>query len=150
MFMKKVWKGLLTVALAGVITFAPVAGGTEQLVVSTVYGHGHHGGGGHHGNCGGSYGVNYYYCGGHAAHQHLNGHCPYAALVNNNQSNQTSVKKSTIKKVQKKLKKLGYPCGKAKGIMNKKTQKALRRFQRDHCLKVNGVIKKQTLRALGL
>lgn len=35
------------------------------------------------------------------------------------------VKKSTIKKVQKKLNKLGYKCGKANGIMSIKTKNAL-------------------------
>lgn len=152
--MRRIQKGLLAVVIAGAVSFAPIAGGEEQPLVTTVYAHGHHGGGhhgggnyGNYGNCGGSY-----YCGGHEAHQHPNGVCPYAnsSAGNVDNSNSNSVKKSTIKKVQKKLKKLGYRCGKANGVMNAKTKKALKRFQRDCCLKVNGVIKKQTLKALGL
>lgn len=147
--MKKIGRSLLAVVLAGMVSITPVAGGTGQIFMATVYAHGHHGGNSHHGNSGTA---GYYYCGGHEAHQHPNGTCPYAnsSVGNNNQNKSNSVKKSTIKKVQKKLKKLGYHCGKANGVMNVKTKEALKEFQRDNCLKVNGAIKKQTLKALGL
>ena len=152
--MSKIKKGFLIAALVGAVSLTPAGYGAEQPFVTTVYAHGHHGGGGYHGYCGGGGCASapaYFYCGGHGAHQHANGVCPYAdTSVPKQQNKEQSVKKSTIKKVQKKLKKLGYRCGKASGVMNVKTKKALKRFQKDYCLKVNGAIKKQTLRTLGL
>lgn len=153
--MSKIKKGFLIAALVGAVSLTPGTYNAEQPLVAVVYAHGHHGGGGYHGYCGGGGGCAdapaYFYCGGHGAHQHANGICPYAGTSTAQQQNKVkTVKKSTIKKVQKKLKRLGYRCGKANGVMNVKTKKALKRFQRDYCLKVNGAIKKQTLRALGL
>lgn len=149
--MRNIKKGLLIAALVGAVSLSPVAYGGEQPLVAVVYAHGHHGGG-HHGSCGGSVvSPEYFYCGGHEAHCHTNGVCPYAGTSTAQKQNTAkTVKKSTIKKVQKELKKLGYHCGKANGVMSTKTKKALKKFQKDHCLKVNGAIKKQTLRALGL
>ena len=60
----------------------------------------------------------------------------------------TVVKKSTIKKVQKRLNKIGYKCGKANGVMNAKTKKALRRFKKAKKLKINSTIDTSTLKAL--
>lgn len=59
-------------------------------------------------------------------------------------------KKATIKKVQKRLNKIGYNCGKANGIMNKKTKNALKKFKKTKGLKANTVINKTTLKALGI
>lgn len=149
--MSKIKSKFIAVVLAGVVSLTPAAYGAGQPFVTTVYAHGHHGGCGHYGYCGGSVVPDYFYCGGHSAHRHVNGICPYAGTSAAKKQNKVnSVKKSTIKKVQRKLKRLGYRCGKANGVMNVKTKKALKRFQRDYCLNVNGVIKKQTLRALGL
>ena len=70
--MRRVNRCLLSGVLAGVLIFSPVS-------MVTVLAHGHHGGsGGQH--CGQSTpnSVTYYYCGGHEAHHHENGVCPYA------------------------------------------------------------------------
>lgn len=60
----------------------------------------------------------------------------------------TPIKKSTIKKVQRRLNKIGYKCGKANGKMNVKTQNALKSFKKAKGLKVNSLINKATLKAL--
>ncbi len=70
--MRRVNRCLLSGVLAGVLIFSPVS-------MVTVLAQGHHGGsGGQH--CGQSTpnSVTYYYCGGHEAHHHENGVCPYA------------------------------------------------------------------------
>ena len=48
------------------------------------------------------------------------------------------------------MNKLGYKCGKADGIMGKNTKKALKRYQKDHGLKVDGVIGKEVKKTMGL
>ena len=70
--MRRISRCLLSGVLAGVLAFSPVS-------MVTVSAHGHHGGGneGHHGGQSTS-NVTYYYCGGHEAHCHDNGVCPYA------------------------------------------------------------------------
>lgn len=62
----------------------------------------------------------------------------------------TVTKKETIKKIQRRLNKIGYRCGKVNGIMNVKTKNALKSFKRTKGLKVNNAINKQTLKALGI
>ena len=59
-----------------------------------------------------------------------------------------SVKKNTIKKVQRRLNKIGYRCGKINGIMNAKTKNALRKFKKTKGLKANCIINTSTLKAL--
>ena len=61
-----------------------------------------------------------------------------------------AAKKNTIKKVQRRLNKIGHNCGKVNGIMNKKTRNALRAFKRANGLKVDSAINKTTLKALRL
>lgn len=158
--MKRMTRGLMAVALAGAISMAPAAGMVGQPFVTTVYAHhgGCHGGGygggyGYGGGCygGGGYGgggVCYYYCDGHAAHLHSNGVCPYAAPAPK-AANQTS-SKATVKKVQRRLNKLGYKCGKADGILGTKTKKALRQYKKHHGMHVDCTIKRPLLRKLGL
>ena len=157
--MKRMRRTWLAAALAGVVSFAPAAYAATQMPVTVVYAHGHHSSGHHSSSsvnyyyCGGhdahthSGGVcpyadddPYYYCGGHSAHTHANGVCPYAS----------SVRRNTIKRVQKKLNRCGYNCGTADGVMGTKTKRALKQFQRDNNLKADGVIGQQTLAALGL
>ena len=154
--MNRLKRSLLAVALAGAVALTPAASAGQGPV--TAYAHGHHGGGHHitastsYYYCGGHaahthsggvcpYADNYYYCGGHAAHTHSGGVCPYAY---------SSVSKTTIKKVQKALKRCGYSCGTADGVMGNKTVKALKKFQRANGLAADGVIGSATLRALGL
>ena len=68
--MRRVNRGLLSGLLAGALLLSPVS-------MVTVSAHGHHGGnGGHHGGQSNSNVT--YYCGGHGAHCHENGVCPYA------------------------------------------------------------------------
>ncbi|MCI9098724.1 MAG: peptidoglycan-binding protein [Lachnospiraceae bacterium] len=59
-----------------------------------------------------------------------------------------AVKKNTIKKVQRRLNKIGYRCGKINGIMNAKTKNALRKFKKTKGLKANCIINTSTLKAL--
>ena len=150
--MKRLKRTLLAAALVGAVSFT--AAGQS---VTTAYAHGHHGGGhcgGRSANyyyCGGHsahthsggvcpYADDYYYCGGHAAHTHDGGVCPYAAYVS----------KSTIRRVQRTLNRSGYNCGTADGVMGAKTKRALKRYQRDNGLTADGAIGQQTLTALGL
>ena len=63
--MKKISGYVLTMVLGIAVMLSPAASGT-------VYAHGHHGSG-HHGSAAANY-----YCGGHEAHLHENGVCPYA------------------------------------------------------------------------
>lgn len=67
-----------------------------------------------------------------------------------NTANSSTVNKNTIKKVQKRLNKIGYDCGTANGTMNAKTKKALRKFKKACGLKADAVIRASTLKALGL
>lgn len=85
------------------------------------------------------------------------GQCQYnppaaSSLKNNTAKNagvkKAAVKKNTIKKVQRRLNKIGYRCGKINGIMNAKTKNALRRFKKNRGLKANCIINTSTLKAL--
>lgn len=153
--MKQVKKALMAAVLAGTIIITPAAG---LISATTVYAHGHHGG------ChGGTASASYYYCGGHAAHTHYGGVCPYAdddyyycgghsAHVHQNGACPYAyyVSKATVKKVQRTLNRYGYSCGTADGVMGTKTKRALKRFQRDNELTADGIIGDETLTALGL
>lgn len=55
-----------------------------------------------------------------------------------------------VKKVQQKLKDLGYYTGSVDGIFGSKTEAAVRSFQKTKGLKVDGIVGAQTLKALGL
>lgn len=104
-------------------------------------------------------GYYHYHCGGYPAHLHPDGVCPYSSSASSSSS--SSAKKtnttkkvskyywaSTVKKVQKKLNKLGYKCGKADGVYGKKTKKAIKKFQKDEGLTVSGSINKVLLKKL--
>lgn len=150
--MKRLRHTLLAAVLIGTVSFA--AAGQSATV---AYAHGHHGSG-HHSSA-----TNYYYCGGHSAHTHSGGVCPYAddsyyycgghdahTHPNSVCPYASSVSKTTIKRVQKKLNRCGYACGTADGVMGTKTRRALKSYQRDNGLTADGVIGQQTLEALGL
>lgn len=147
--MKHMKVRILAAAITGAVLFMPA---------SSVYAHGH--GAGHH-----SSSVSYYYCGGHAAHTHSGGVCPYAGsdavyyhcgghpehLHENGVCPYAgSVSRSTIRKVQNTLNSCGYSCGTADGVMGTKTKKALKKYQRDNGLKADGVIGSATLKCMGL
>ncbi|MCI8306722.1 MAG: peptidoglycan-binding protein [Lachnospiraceae bacterium] len=146
--MKIIKKLLIMLLCAGLLLSAP-----------TSYAHpgeGHHGGG-HHNNNLDEHDYNHYYCGGNPAHLHQNGICPYAS--SSGTYNQKDTKKpntsannnaSKIRKIQKKLNKLGYKCGKADGICDKKTRKAIKKYQDENNLKANGKINKTLCRKLNI
>ncbi len=94
----------------------------------------------------------HYHCGGHPAHLHRNGVCPYSASAKKVTGSTKKVSKyyqtATVKKVQKKLKKLGYSCGKVDGSYGKKTKKAIRKFQKKHGMTVNGKINRKLIKKL--
>lgn len=104
-------------------------------------------------------GYYHYHCGGYSPHLHPNDVCPYSS----NSSNSSTVKKktgtkktvtskyykkSTVKKVQLRLIKRGYKCGRVDGKYDKKVKKAIRRFQSDYSLRVNGKINKKLIKKL--
>lgn len=91
------------------------------------------GSGGHHDNKNASgLGGYHYHCGGHPAHLHENGICPYSSATAKPAAQKQSkyYKTSTVKKVQNKLNRLGYKCGKADGFYGSKTKTAIRKFQK--------------------
>lgn len=94
----------------------------------------------------------HYHCSGNPPHLHKNGVCKYSSAGKTSSSKKTSkskaVSSATIKKVQKALNKRGYNCGKADGISGKKTITALKKFQKDNKLKIDGKIGKQVKTAL--
>lgn len=97
-------------------------------------------------------GYYHYHCGGHPPHLHKNNECPYApkstAKVSNS-SKLTSGKTLEIKAAQQKLNDLGYNCGTPDGSIGKKTTAAIKAFQKDWGLTVDGKLGPKTLAALG-
>ncbi len=59
-------------------------------------------------------------------------------------------RKSTVMKVQRELVKLGYYKGPVNGVLDEETVKAIKAFQNDHGLKVDGIPGRKTRRALKL
>ena len=55
-----------------------------------------------------------------------------------------------VKKVQQKLKNWGYYKGKVDGVFGAQTKEAVKYFQRKNGLKVDGIVGKNTLKALGI
>lgn len=101
--------------------------------------YGHHAG---HNNC-----INNDYdCSSHPDHAHPDGVCPYYCTDQEYQYYQAS----TVKKVQAKLNKAGYKCGSANGVYNTKTKKAIKKFQKNKKMAVNGKITKNLLDKLNL
>nr|WP_029501872.1 peptidoglycan-binding protein [Lachnoclostridium phytofermentans] len=119
----------------------------------------------------------HFHCGGYSAHLHDNGVCPYKSSSKNQSSNKTSqnsnkksnktsnqpsssknnssktsttIEKNIVKEVQLALNKLGYDCGDADGINGKKTKAAVKKFQEDNNLTVDGIIGKEVKKALNI
>lgn len=92
----------------------------------------------------------YHYHHGMGPHLHKNGVCPYSAKAKSSGSKKTSkyYNVSTVRKVQRKLNKLGYKCGKADGHCGSKTKSAIKKFQRKKHITVNGKITKTLLKKL--
>jgi hypothetical protein len=96
-------------------------------------------------------GYYHYHCGGNPPHLHKDGVCPYDKTVSlNSDTDSIKITKSIIKKVQKELNDLGYECGKADGKAGSKTKKALKEYQDDYGLKVDGTIGKEVLDSMGI
>lgn len=104
----------------------------------------------------------HYHCGGHPAHLHTDGVCPYSSKTTTTSSSSKETKSSSsvtkssgvdkdlIKKVQQALNDQGYDCGEVDGIMGKKSKQALKDFQADNGLTVDGIIGDQVKNALGI
>ena len=99
---------------------------------------------GHHHNTNSS--KYHYNCGGHRypAHLHEDGACSYAS-----KKCPTCYRTSTIKKVQKKLNKLGYRCSKT-GKYDTKTKSAICKYQKKKCIAVNGKINETLLKKMNI
>lgn len=132
---------------------------TLLLTPATTLGHGGRtdSNGGHRDNKNASgLGSYHYHCGGNPAHLHKNGVCPYSSKASTKKATTSSKKSSTstksadIKKTQQKLNELGYDCGKADGVMGKKTKAAIKKFQKDKGLTVDGILGSKTKKALGI
>jgi len=65
----------------------------------------------------------------------------------NNITAEISVEK-TVGEIQKRLNKLGYACGKVDGIVGVNTMAAIRKFQSDNLLEVDGIVGPQTWKRL--
>lgn len=159
--MKGITRGILAISLAGVLSLTPAAFSAGSSSAVTVYAHGHHGGGCHGGYSASS--TNYYYCGGHSAHTHSGGVCPYTSThyycgghsahthaYGSCPYNAYSVSSNTVRRVQNVLNKCGYACGAADGVLGTNTKRALRKYQKANGLKVDGIIGRSTIRAMGL
>ncbi|MBE7082808.1 MAG: spore cortex-lytic enzyme [Clostridiales bacterium] len=74
----------------------------------------------------------------------------YAVNYSNSSQVATVATTSQNKQVQQKLKELGYYGGAIDGIFGSQTIKAVKNFQRDYGLVVDGIVGKRTLAKLGL
>ena len=100
----------------------------------------------------------HYHCGGYSPHLHKNGVCPYKSgssstsstgtKSTSKKSTKSSVSKETVKAVQSALNDLGYDCGEVDGIVGNKTKVALKKYQADKGLIVDGIIGKQVKESL--
>lgn len=97
----------------------------------------------------------HYHCGGHPAHLHTDGGCPYSSgstatsTASQTASSDTGTS-DTIKQVQQALNDLGYDAGEADGVMGQKTKAAVEQFQKDNGLVIDGIIGKQVKDKLGI
>lgn len=154
--MKKFTKKFLVTAMVLSLSFtgiSPII--TNTTITAQAHSGRTDGNGGHKDNHNKSgLGGYHYHCGGYDAHLHNNGVCPYSSSNHNNDHNNHSskskVSSSTVKKVQTALNKKGYDCGTPDGIMGSKTKEAIKKFQADNGLTVDGVIGKQVLKALNI
>lgn len=161
--MRKLAKKLLIVLLVFTLATKPIS--TLYSIPTMIVTEAHSGrtdsNGGHKDNKNKSgLGSYHYHCGGNPAHLHKDGKCPYKtsssskSKTTKSSSKTTGSKKATsskeIKKVQSKLNELGYDCGKPDGIMGKNTKAALKKYQKDNGLTVDGVIGKEVKKALGI
>lgn len=91
---------------------------------------------------------NHHYDHGMGPHLHKNEVCPYANTSTGTKSSSKYYSASTIRKVQRRLNKLGYKCGRADGHCGARTKRAIKKYQRQKCIAVNGKINKTLLKKL--
>lgn len=107
--------------------------------------HGHHGGGHHNYNYDYNYDDYDYGCNHYSGHHaHIDGVCPY----NTDDESYHCYRVSTVKKVQKRLNRLGYECGSADGVYGTKTKNCIKKFQKKKNMSVNGKITQKLLQKL--
>ena len=151
--MKKRWitdfKQAVAIILALLVLFLPLASNAHSGRTDSS--------GGHRDNKNKSGLGSYHYHHGYGPHLHINGKCPYSVTATDtekststNTGKSTALVKTKIIQIQEKLNKLGYDCGKADGVIGKKTKTAIKAFQKDKGLIVDGIIGSETLDALGL
>lgn len=122
------------------------------LVTSTSFAYFHGGrtdsNGGHKDNKNKSgLGSYHYHCGGNPPHLHDGGVCPYAPKAS---TISTNAKVDLVKLAQEELNSLGYECGTPDGSIGSKTKGAIKAFQKDNNLVVDGKLGPKTLAALGV
>ena len=72
----------------------------------------------------------------------------YNGLKFYKRSSESTYRSKIVTEAQQLLKKLGYNTGKDDGILGKKTETAIRTFQKDHNIEINGKVDKYTLMTL--
>ena len=156
--MKRTVKVWLAAVMSGVI-LAGGAGTTGQApwgMESQAHSGRTDANGGHRDNKNASgLGSYHYHCGGHPAHLHTGGVCPYAAASSGSTQSTTSAPASEAdteltKQVQQALNDKGYDCGTPDGITGEKTRTALIKFQEDNNLTADGIIGEEVKTALGI
>ncbi|QNU68868.1 peptidoglycan-binding protein [Ruminiclostridium herbifermentans] len=143
------FKQAVAILLALLVLFLPLASNAHSGRTDSS--------GGHRDNNNKSGLGSYHYHHGYGPHLHTNGECPYSVTTKDtkkststNAEKSISLTKSKIIQIQEKLNKLGYDCGKADGVIGNKTKAAIKAFQKEKGLVVDGVIGSKTLKALGL
>ena len=100
----------------------------------------------------------YHFHHGYGPHLHKNGICPYSSktvkksistVAKKSKTSSTATKEAN-KKLQNKLNELDYNCGTADGILGAKSKAAIKAFQKDKGLIVDGIAGTKTKAALGL
>ncbi len=147
--MKKINTIIVSFMFSLVLLFSPVldSWNGQNIIVTEAHSGRTDSSGGHRDNKNKSgLGYYHYHCGGNPPHLHENGVCPYSSQSTSSNSS----KKKTVKAVQEALNELGYDCGIADGIYGKKTKAALKEFQKNNDLTVDGIIGKQVKKALNI
>lgn len=151
--MKNMKKRIIVMGMGLLMASMPVSYiNTTSLIIAEAHSGRTDSRGGHKDNKNKSgLGSYHYHCGGHPAHLHPDGVCPYSSNSTTTTSSRESnieSDKELIKKVQQALNDKGYDCGKADGIAGDKTKNAIKEFQKDSGLTVDGVIGKEIKKAL--
>ena len=139
-------KRVLTVILCVCLLFS-------NVVVSAHSGRTDSSGGHHDYKNKSGLGSYHYHCNGNPPHLHKNGNCPYSAKPKTGSAAKPKSQyysAATVKKIQKKLNKLGDKSGKADGSFRAKTKSAIKKYQKEKKMKSSGKINKTLLKKLNL